>query len=372
VNGAWAIGLVVLIWTGGGACDGGTAQPVRDTGEGEGEDASADTGGGVDADTGGGVDEGETESLVACQGAVVAMTVVRELPYVRVGVDGAEGYFLVDWGTTGSAIDAAGFAPFAPAPLAGTNNRWADFLFFGPWGTVTLSPQDFSWFADPIRQAGILGTDFLSLNTFVVDWQTGTLARAEAGAGCSDEALRAAGLRPLSTAGYYARDLGDVDPGVPNIPTIPVRVGDAQAPAQIDTGYDDTLVGPAININRAFRAAIDDALLVRAPELDLVLTTCVPGLFEAVAAWRLAAGAALELVGVDDAPVRRFADAILFVKDTPAGAFQCGGIGTWSTPGAQLGVSFVARGLRKDGLAWTGGQRAVFDPWRSRVWLPHD
>jgi len=300
-------------------------------------------------------------SIGYCQGAVVEMTQVHGLPYVMVGVDGTEGYFLVDWGTTATAIDPTGFNPYFPEPLAGSSDRWDGFSFFGPWGTVRMSQQDFSWFDGPIRQAGILGTDFLALNAFVVDWDAGTLARAEPGAGCTDAALLEAGMRPLSTAGYYARDLDEVFAGMPNIPTIPARVGAAQAPAQIDTGYDDALVGPAININHAFRAAIADASLVRAPELDLVLTTCVPGLVESVDAWRLAIGATLELVGEDDNAVRSYSDAILFEKDTPSAAFRCGGIGTWATPGAQLGVSFVAR-----------GGRAVFDPVRSRVWLPRD
>jgi hypothetical protein len=178
------------------------------------------------------------------------------------------------------------------------------------------------------------------------------------GAGCDDEALTEAGLVALSSAGTYVQDLDRLAPGAVNVPAVPVRIGGAVAPAQIDTGYDDTLVGPAININRAFFENVDSEALVRAPELDIVLTTCVPGVVEAVQAWRMRAGEAVELIGEAGDAARRYPDAIAFLKDTPAAARQCGGIGTWSEPGAQLGVSFVAR-----------GGRAVFDPWSSRVWV---
>ncbi len=305
-----------------------------------------------------GVGPDVVQGLEQCQGQAVALGLVNQLPYAEVEVGGARGWFLVDWGTTGSAIDPRGFLPFAPQPVFGTQDRWDGFSFFGPWGTVTLSPQDFSGFGDDFAQAGILGTDFLALNTFVVDWGARTLARADVGAGCSDATLRAAGFAPLSTEGYFASDWRLVDPGVPNIPTIPVRIGDSVAPAQIDTGYDDTLVGTAININVAYFEEIQGAL-VRAPELDLVLTTCVPGLVELVDAYRLKVGETLGLVGEDGADVQREADAIVFVKDTPSSARHCGGIGTWSVPAGQLAVSFVAR-----------AGRAVFAPGQSRVWLP--
>lgn len=303
-------------------------------------------------------DVAEPIPLGSCVGTSVPLLLAGDLPYTTVAIGTNTGAFLVDWGTTGSAIDPSGFAPTAPTPVAGTQDRWLGFMFFGPWSEVVLWPQDFSAFDEPVRQAGILGTDFLALNTFVVDWDAGVLSRAAVGEACTEAELAAAGFRALSTEGYFARDLDQVDDDVPNVPTIPVRVGGFVGPAQIDTGYDDRLVGPAMNINRAFFDSLD-VTLVRAAELDLVLTTCVPGVSEPVLAHRLPDGVAVELVGLDDAAVRREADAIIFLKDTPAAAAHCGGIGTWVTPAAQLGVSFVAR-----------ARVVVFDPERSRVWLP--
>ena len=46
------------------------------------------------------------------------------------------------------------------------------------------------------------------------------------------------------------------------------------------------------------------------------------------------------------------------LKDTPPGARQCGGIGTWSIPAAQVAASFHV-----------DARRIVFDPYTSRVWM---
>lgn len=344
--------------------------------EGADADANGDAGGGVDVeadgDAGTSLDahaEGDAsesvdvvgdvaagDPLAACLGESMPLAFARELPYATVGVGGAEGAFLVDWGTTFSTIDPSGFSPFSPTPVPGTTDQWDDFSFFGPWARVVLPVRDYSAFADPIRQAGILGTDFLALHPYMVDWTARRLGRLDPG--CPGEVLAAAGLTALSTAGYYARDLSTLAPGVPNVPTVPVRIGRAEAPAQIDTGYDDALAGPALNINRAFRDRVAPDDLVRAPELDLVLTTCVPGVVEPVLAHRLADGVAVELVAEDGVAARREPGAIVFVKDTPAAANVCGGIGTWPDPAAQLGVSFMAR-----------AGRVVFDPVRSFVWI---
>ncbi|AGP37177.1 hypothetical protein [Sorangium cellulosum] len=49
-------------------------------------------------------------------------------------------------------------------------------------------------------------------------------------------------------------------------------------------------------------------------------------------------------------------DVMLFLKDTPPEARQCGGIGTWSIPAAQVAASF-----------YVDARRLVFDPVTSRV-----
>lgn len=297
----------------------------------------------------------DVDPLAACTRATRPLRLARALPYAEVGIADDAGWFLVDWGTTGSAIDPRAFVPGAPTPDPGTSDRWTGFDFFGPWSTVTLSPQDFSFFADPVPQAGILGTDFLSLDTYLVDWPASRLSRLD----CSDATLLEAGFIALSSAGAFTDTPASLPPGTPNIPTVPVRFGDAPLdfPAQLDTGFDDAFRGPAININRALFDALPAGLLVRAPAGDLSLTTCVPGVIEPVAAYRVTPSV-LTLVATDGGPALEVPEPWVFLKDTPPAAQSCGGIGTWSAPGAQLGVTAIARAAR-----------VIFDPATSRVWL---
>jgi len=145
-----------------------------------------------------------------------------------------------------------------------------------------------------------------------------------------------------------------------NVPTLPLRIGPVQAVAQLDTGYDDSRQAPAININTALFDALRQAgvALTPRPDIALQLSTCVPGVFEAVEAWQPAPGTALGLVDEQGALLPKGARQVtLFVKRTPAQAAVCGGIGTWARPAAQLGASFVAGGA------------LVVDPYSARVWM---
>jgi hypothetical protein len=147
---------------------------------------------------------------------------------------------------------------------------------------------------------------------------------------------------------------------VPNVPTVTVRVAGVTALAQLDTGFDDTLVPHSLNINVAYFDALTLAApqaLVRDAAHDLSLSTCV-GVSENVQAYRLATGFALELLSTTGTAARTDPAAVLFVKRTPAAARVCGGIGTWTVPAAQLaGSALVAAGA------------LVCDPVRSVVWL---
>jgi hypothetical protein len=129
------------------------------------------------------------------------------------------------------------------------------------------------------------------------------------------------------------------------------------AVAQVDTGYDDGLHAPSLNINRAwFHQLARSVRLEPHPEANLTLSTCA-GVSEQVLAYRLPPGKAVELVGCDGSAVRRLQGVTLFLKDTPPAARRCGGIGTWDRPAAQLGASFVNDGT------------LVVDPFRQRLWF---
>ncbi len=261
----------------------------------------------------------------------------------------------------------------------GTVCEYPDLDFFGSWGRVTLSRKDAPAAATHgvTMQAGTLGTDFLSVHPFTLDYEGGFVLASQTTPFCSDAELAAAGFVSISTAGFYARDtwtrkpLGDViediDGGtrgafVPNVPAVPLRIAGVDAVAQLDTGFDDVLEPHAMNVNQAFLAAIvarDPRALVRNAARDLSLTTCVPGVKEDVDAYELAPGYAATIVALDGTPARVEPRAVLFAKHPPRAAARCGGIGMWHVPAAQMAASyFVDAGI------------VVFDPVRARVWMP--
>lgn len=304
-----------------------------------------------------------------CLGESVPLVVDHQMPYAAVRVAGRSGHFVLDFGATVSSIVPAGFAsPGPPAPLPGTADRYAGFEFFGPWGTVQLPAQAQAPATRRVRQAGVIGTDFLASHVYTLDYRGRRLYRAARGQFCGDAALAAAGFRPLSTRDYYAETvqrlacpLAGGPPRCVNIPTVPVRIGPVQTAAQLDTGYDDGRQPPSLNINTALFDALRQAgvPMTPRPDIALQLSTCVAGLSEPIEAWQLAPGIPFGLQDEQGAllPVPATATVTLFVKRTPAAAAACGGIGTWAQPAAQLGASFVAHGA------------LVVDPFSQRVWL---
>jgi hypothetical protein len=318
-------------------------------------------------------------SLRACLGTTAPLTISHQVPYVSVPIGADRGEFALDYGTTFSSIDLAAFP--APGPRTSGCDRTRlgvtctveGFSFFADPSPVSLVTQDFRSVAGTVRQAGIIGTDFTSLRVTALSYSASRLFVGTA-ARCADEAWRAAGFASLSSRGFFSNDLGALSPmstvdasaaagaRVPNVPTVPVRVGGASALAQLDTGFDDALVPFSVNVNDAFYRAImasDVGALVRSAARDLSLTTCVVGVSEPVEAYTLGPGRSLEFVSDSGAVARRYPGATLFVKRTPAAARSCGGIGTWTAPAAQVAASFF---VEMGALA--------FDPYASRVWVP--
>jgi hypothetical protein len=337
---------------------------------------------------------------LACLGAEAPLAISKGLPLVDVRVgDAAEhvARFLVDYATTRSTIDLSKFT--RPGPTAthcdptelGQLCTFTDFDFFGAWGEVSLRTSHYG-----SEQAGILGTDFTGGVALTLDYAARKVRRADKKTLCSAEAFAAAGFVPLSSTGFFTDDVDELrpltdvieeplaslrreEPGeregqspsnviadahsdrtVANVPTVPLRLGDVTALAQLDTGFDDALVPFSVNVNEAFFAEVmskSPTALVRAPEKDLSLSTCI-GVAEAVEAYTLAAGASVELVGEKGRPAFGTPTATIFVKRTPPSARECGGIGTWTVPGAQVGATFFA-----------AMGPIVFDPFGSRVWV---
>ena len=329
--------------------------------------------------------------IPGCVGASIPLQPSGERGYVGVnmGDDGGAnvGDFLLDFGANGSTIDLKAFdagpvpsSCFGDASAPGASCSFTNFDFFGPWGTVTLVTADYSFLFNSVKQAGIIGTDFLSVYPFTIDYAHAKVWRSASPTFCTDAQLLGAGFSPIPAGGFYTnkfaslRPLSDVinDPDaaatagyvVPNVPTIPITVAGASALAQLDTGYDDRIIRHSINVNQALL----DQLLAQSPvkvtrqqSKDLYLTTCVPGLSQLGAAWKLAPGTEVNFTGVGAAIARRDTGTYLFVKEKLPAAERCGGIETWTVPAAQMGASFLV-----------DAQAVVFDPISSRVWLPKD
>lgn len=322
---------------------------------------------------------GRAESYPACLGRTAPLRVSKEMPYSEAKIAGRRGLFLLDYGANVSSIDLKAMPGVKPAAgscdpsVPGSQCAFDDFYFFSGLGRAYLFTADYSGLLLDFRQAGIIGTDFLSENAYTLRFKESSISSAGRDGFCSPGALAAAGFSPLSTAGYFSSDVSKLLPlsalnegysgtlSVPNVPAVPVRVAGVDAVAQIDTGYSDYISRHSININQAFYdriAAAAPGALERWQANDKRLSTCVPGVLETVEAYRLKSGA-VEFIAEDGSAAHAFGSAVVFVKRTPPAAMVCGGIGTHTRPSAQLGGSFM-------GDLGT----VIFDPFSSRVWVP--
>ncbi|MDI9857960.1 hypothetical protein [Flectobacillus roseus] len=298
-----------------------------------------------------------------CLKETQALKVGSLMPYTKVKVGDAEGYFLIDFGTTSSTIDTNAFTGNRPKLVTNTTNRFDNFDFFGSWGTVSLAIQNHSNILGlgNIKQAGIIGTDFLCFNSYLLDYQNSKLLRGNSSTSCPDSILKANGFKAATTAGYFSNDLKKLNnPCTPNIPTIPIKIGNAAAVAQIDPGYDDKIYRHAININQAYFKAIRESgiFLIENPSSNFTLSTCVTGIQEKVKAYKLPTKTSFSITGLDGSPIIIHSDVNIFLKMTPSEAKECGGIGTWTIPAAQLGASFLI-----------DAKKVYFDPFAEKVWF---
>lgn len=298
-----------------------------------------------------------------CLGEKREMKLGSLMPYSKVKVGSSEGYFLIDFGTTASTIDTNGFINSKPKLVSGSNNQFDNFDFYGSWGKVNLNIQNHSNIQGlgTIKQAGVLGTDFLCFNVFTIDYLNNELFRNYSNNFCADSILLNEGFKAVSTAGYYSNDLKKLNNTcTPNIPTIPIKIGNISAVAQIDPGFDDRLYRHSVNINQAFFNALVDAgiALIENHIADYQLSTCINGLKESVKAYKLPNGVGFSIIGINGEPIIIHSDANIFLKQTSIEAKNCGGIGTWQIPAAQLGASFLI-----------DAKKVVFDPFKAKVWF---
>jgi hypothetical protein len=134
-----------------------------------------------------------------------------------------------------------------------------------------------------------------------------------------------------------------------------LRLGGVATYAQIDTGYDDARLRPAIDINEALYQKLLASGVVLQRDGSVDVATCDGrGSVDVYRSAGLSAGIETE-TGL---PIAAIGDVHLIRKP----ANRCGGIGTRSEPAAQLGVSILHRlgDLVIDpraGLVWVGGRQ---------------
>ncbi|MEM9724891.1 MAG: hypothetical protein AAF909_05430 [Pseudomonadota bacterium] len=270
-------------------------------------------------------------------------------PFVALRVDGRIGDFLIDTAATQSSLNAEFF------PIGATRLVRHFSLPSFPGGVFSVA--DYVGLRGPSgSKLGILGTDFLSLLSMRLAYDGPNLQVGVTPASCNGRLLREAGFIAIDQKGFFSADQSLLGPGRPNVPILRMGFGgELRFWAQIDSGYDDRLYQPSIDVNAPLFEALKAAGAKMTKVDDVTLTTCVGR--ESRAIWRMERGGldVFAEAGPGGAPVAAFAAPYLSVKQ-PNG---CGGIAGLDEPAAQLGASV----LRSFG-------EVVFDPKNTCVWIP--
>lgn len=268
----------------------------------------------------------------------------------------SEGWFLVDTGTNFSSLDKT----LVTNSTGSFDSSIEEINFFVSINPFKVFLEDFERFRNSTRQIGLIGNDLISKSAYAFDFTKRRLYRSNFSSACDPETLTRVGLTSMPTDGYFSSDpaeeklfpLEHIRPSIPNSkhltvansPVIPIRIGNTDAVAMIDSGFDDKLYAFSVNINSALLTLANKRkeTLIRAKDIpSITLSSCVKGEKINVIAYRLLPGESLQLVSGNGAVIRTYKECVFFVKLVPPSARTCGGIGTWEIPAAQLGASFL-------------------------------
>jgi hypothetical protein len=287
-----------------------------------------------------------------CTQSTMPILVDDQSPYAKLDLienrKPYSGWFLLDTGTTNSSVDLKALA--ATAPSDGARNFTPEiFNFFGNQTYTSFWMMDYSRIRSVVRQAGIIGTDFLSEKSIAFDYINKKLQHLNLETLCTEADLQSWGMESLQS-----------DTSKINVPTVPIQIAGIPGQAQLDSGYNDSYYLHSININLAYKQKLDQAgiHLIPHPRQNQTLTTCMPGIYETVETYSLPHGKRFNFVTTQQTEMQPQKTVNIFVKNTPPAAKICGGISTWTEPAAQLGGSF----MNEAGLV-------VLDPHRQKVWF---
>lgn len=268
-------------------------------------------------------------------------------PYIRLTAGERTGAFLLDYGSTSSALSRSG-SEAASATHADTRFSLPTFAS-GRFALV----RDGALRAPPGGQVGMVGTDFLSRLTADFVFREPTGGDVVLGsASCAADILRQRGMVGIAQSGHFASDLVRVRADRPNVPVLPLRLGGITVPAQVDSGYNDSVLPPSVDINEALFQQLQGAGVALRQVKSLRVTTCDGAELRDVYRAADLRAALVDAEGRTILPL----DNLALVRKGPGG---CGGIGSMEAPAAQLGASIL----------WQLGE-IVFDPKAEMVWVP--
>ena len=279
----------------------------------------------------------------ACPGTTLALNYgTGATPYVWLRAGGEWGHFLLDYGTTSSTIAKDRF------PDATRKVSVGDFTLPG-FQRATFQIRDYSNLGLPHDfQLGLIGTDFLSLETAQFDFDADTVTLSTDA--CDSAAISASGLLPIRQDGFFSHDLAALKPGMPDTPVLWLDVGGVRFWAQIDSGYGDWVRPHTIQVNQALWARLKRDGVHTGPVRAQTNSGCVGD----AQVWSALLTSPARITDETGKVLRTLAFAHIEV----AGPNGCGGIADRSEPAALVGASI----LHDLG-------RVTFDPWNEVVWV---
>jgi hypothetical protein len=204
------------------------------------------------------------EIFPTCRGSSIALdTSADRAPFVNIRLGNRSGNFLVDTGTSFSAVDSRvfGLKSGTSVTLAGST--------FPTVAAARVRVLDLHGHpAPPGGFAGIIGNDLLRerLVAFRYDQTPATLTILAQP--CSWQTMTAAGFVPISLGGYDAQRARRVRAIWAGQPALFVRIGGVAAPVGLDSGFSELAPTPragTLQVNEAFLARLQEAGVAMTP-----------------------------------------------------------------------------------------------------------
>jgi hypothetical protein len=291
------------------------------------------------------------EAELRCDGErfEIQTTRNRSAPYIELAANERKGAFLLDYGTTLSSVSRDVFR----ASSAQNSDIDIENFSLPSFGSGHFGLAKY-WISEQPAggQIGIIGTDFLSLLTADFSFRNDRSDVVLSALPCDPEVLRKRGMIAVRQTGFFSSNLHKLAAGTPNVPVLYLDIGGVRAPAQIDTGYDDAVRRPSIDINEALYDRLSSAGVRLEARGGSLVATCSGIVANAVYA---TPETKIFLTTREGVKIREIKGASLVRKVVNG----CGGIADMRAPEAQLGVTIVS-----------GLGSLVFDPRSEIVWVP--